>query len=288
MKQHDVRPRPRARRPRILPSVAIAAAMALPWAAAGAQTDYFNTDAGRPLTVQDASVIERHVIELQAAPVRLERASGGRYSWGVEPELAWGVLSFTQLEVGLPLVVQDGVGGADRRAGVAGVHLSLLHSLNTESRTLPAFALGAATLLPAGPLAPSSAYGTFTGVMTRSFGFGRVHLNGSATVGPTPRAADDEGAAELSRWEAGLAVDRALPFRSTLIAAELVARHPLDDAADLAWQVGAGVRRQLDPRWVLDAGLSRTVTGDHRPWSLTVGAAYAFAVPALMGITGGR
>ncbi len=268
-------------------ALAVAVGLTLPVTAA-AQTDWYNTDAGRPLRVQDASVIERHVIELQAAPIHLERASGGRYRWGVEPAVAWGALPFTQIELGLPFVAIDGVSASERRAGLAGVHLSLLHSLNTESRTLPALALGAATLLPVGSLAAGSAYGTFTGALTRTFGVGRVHLNGSATVGPTPLATGDEGATELSRWEAGLAADRALPFRSMLVAAEVVARRPLADAADLQWQVGAGVRRQLDPRWVLDAGLSRVVVGDHRPWSFTVGAAYAFAVPALMGIPGGR
>jgi hypothetical protein len=93
---------------------------------------------------------------------------------------------------------------------------------------------------------------------------------------------------ELSRWEAGVAVDHAFPFRATLVGAEVVARRPLADDAEVAWSVGAGIRRQLDPRWAVDAGLSRTVTGDHRPWSLTIGAAYAFAIPALMGLTGGR
>src|SRR4029453_3509588 len=68
--------------------------MAIP-AAAGAQTDYYNTDAGRPIRVEDAYPTERYGFELQLAPLRLERSRGGVYNWGVEPELAYGVLPRT-------------------------------------------------------------------------------------------------------------------------------------------------------------------------------------------------
>src|SRR5215213_2714705 len=42
-------------------------------APAGAQTDYYNTDEGRPVRVEDAYPTERYAFELQLAPVRLER-----------------------------------------------------------------------------------------------------------------------------------------------------------------------------------------------------------------------
>jgi hypothetical protein len=264
---------------------AVAAALlaaALPLAAAGAQTDYYNTDAGRPLTVEDAAVIERHAFELQAAPVRLERARGGRYTWGLEPELAYGVLPLTQLEVGLPLVARDAAAGAGRRVGLAGVDVALLHTLNTETLSLPSFAVGLSTLLPAGSLAAAHAYGTVTAVATRTTTHGRVHLNAQATAGPTPAAdVDDAGTVELSRWLAGVAVDRALALRSLLVGAELVARQPLDADTDVAWSAALGLRRQMTPRWALDAGVGRELTGDHQAWSLTVGTAYAFGVPGL-------
>ena len=65
-----------------------------------AQTDYYNTDAGRPITVEDAYAVERFAFELQLAPLRLERAWRGVYNWGVEPEIAYGIFPRTQLEVG--------------------------------------------------------------------------------------------------------------------------------------------------------------------------------------------
>jgi hypothetical protein len=46
----------------------IASVVALPLSVA-AQTDYYNTDAGRPITVEDAYATERYAFELQLAPV---------------------------------------------------------------------------------------------------------------------------------------------------------------------------------------------------------------------------
>ena len=57
-----------------------------------AQTDYYNTDRGRPLRIEDAYALEYRGLELQAAPLRVERSRGGVYNWGIEPELAIGIL----------------------------------------------------------------------------------------------------------------------------------------------------------------------------------------------------
>src|SRR5687767_9161637 len=78
--------------------------------AAHAQTDYYNTDSKRPLSVEDAYATERFALEWQVAPVRLERSRGGFYSWGFEPELAYGVLPRTHIEVGAPIVLHRGPG----------------------------------------------------------------------------------------------------------------------------------------------------------------------------------
>src|SRR5947199_3663291 len=51
-----------------------------------AQTDYYNTDRGRPLQIEDAYTTERYAFELKLASVRLERVNGGQYNWDVEPE----------------------------------------------------------------------------------------------------------------------------------------------------------------------------------------------------------
>ena len=244
-------------------------------ASAHAQTDYYNTDRGRPLRVEDAYPVERRAFEIQAAPLRVERAAGGVYHWSLEPEIAYGILPRMQVEVGVPLIVIDAAG--TRRTGVGGVDVSALYNLNVET-SLPAFGIGASALLPVGNLAPDDPFVSVAGLMTRTFTWARVHVNGEYTIGDEP-ASSDTGAGELSRWAAGLAIDRTFPLRALLVGAEFVAEQPLDDAADLLLTAGAGFRYQLTPRWAMDAGIGKRLTGDDRAWYLTVGSAYAFGLP---------
>jgi hypothetical protein len=258
-----------------------------------AQTDYYNTDAGRPLTIEDAYPVERRAVELQAAPLRVERALGGVYRWGIEPEVAVGILPRTQFEVGLPLVYLDRRapgGGARSVAGAAGIDMSVLHNLNAETR-LPAIGLAAGLLLPAGPLGPDHAYGTVKALATKTFTQGRVHVNAQAAFGPGlggGPAAPGGGALtgpvggntlELSRWLVGAAVDRTFPLRSLLASVEAFARAPVVRGEPVEWNLGAGTRYQLAPRWALDAGAGRHLTGDDRGWYLTAGGAYSLGIP---------
>lgn len=240
-----------------------------------AQTDYYNTDRGRPLRVEDAYPVERRAFEIQAAPLRVERAAGGVYHWSLEPEIAYGILPRMQLEVGVPLSVIDAAG--TRRTGVGGLDVSALYNLNVET-SLPAFGISASALLPVGNLAPDDPFVSVAGLMTRTFTWARVHVNGEYTLGNEPADAD-AGVEELSRWAAGLAIDRAFPLRGLLLGAEFVAEQPLDEAADLLLTAGAGFRYQLTPRWAMDAGIGKRLTGDERAWYLTVGSAYAFGLP---------
>ena len=252
------------------------AALAASASAASAQTDYYNTDAGRPITVVDAYPVERRAIELQLAPLRLERARGSVYTWALEPELAVGLLPQTQFEVGFPIAYVDG-GVLGRSTGLAGVELSALHNLNVET-AIPAFAVVGDVLLPAGGLGPDRAYASLKGIATKTFRWARLHANGAYTFGDEP-AADTRGLAEVSRWMGGVAADRALPLRSILVTAEVVARQPIAAAEDVEWSTGAGTRYQFSPRWALDAGVGCHFTGEARPWSVTFGGAYAFGLP---------
>jgi hypothetical protein len=261
-----------------------------------AQTDYYNSDAGRPLTIEDAYALERRSIEIQAAPVRFERLRGRTYRWGIEPEVAIGLFPRTQVEIGVPLaVIEEGPSrGGGRRAGAAGVDVSVLYNLNRETR-LPAFAIAVGGLLPAGALGPDSPYGSVKGIMTRTFpGATRVHANVQANVGPRlslpAGSADPVGGnvLELSRWLAGVAVDRPLALRSVLLGGEVFARAPIVRGQALEWNAGVGARWQADVRWTMDAGLGRHLTGDDRGWYLTVGGAYAMGWPWRPPATRGR
>ena len=244
-----------------------------------AQTDYYNTDAGRPVRVEDAYATERYAFELKLAPVRLERAGAGLYNWGIEPEIAYGLLPRTHLELGLPLVIID-AGGAASERGIAGFEISLLHNLNAETQTLPALGLRGDVLLPVGRFAPERTYASVTGLVTRTWRFARVHLNGRYTVGASP-SPTGSGASEVDRWLAGVALDRAFPLRALLLIADVYALQPIDAAAAIEWHTGAGVRYQLGPQLALDAGIGRRLTGNPS-WYVTFGTAYAFGLRGLI------
>lgn len=244
---------------------------------ADAQTDYYNTDKGRPVTVEDASPVERYAFELQLAPVRMERESGGEYTWEVAPELAYGILPRTQLEVGFPIAFQDA--GAQ---GLAGIEVAALHNLNVETRTLPALAVAAEVLLPVGGLGPDRAYTSLKGIATRTFSWARFHVNGQYTLGADAEEGDAVG--EASRWMAGIAVDRTFPLRSFLVTADVFAEQPLVDDEELAWTAEAGFRYQTSPELNIDFGVGRRFAGGGQGWFLTFGAARAFAVRSLLPI----
>lgn len=257
------------------------AALAIP-IAAQAQTDFYNTDRGRPLAVEDAIVVERRAFELQAAPLRVERVARGVTHWGIAPELAWGVLPRTQVEVSFPLAVEDDAARDEMLVALAGIELEVLHQLNAETMGLPALAVGAGVHLDAGPLAPRRAVATLRALATRTHRWGRVHLNASYAPGEA-LAADDPGAAESSRWMGGLAVDRTFALRSLLVGADLTARESLLDDGEVEWRAGVGFRNQVSPRLAMDAGLFRRLSAGAPGWGLTVGGAYAFAPPRMPG-----
>jgi hypothetical protein len=254
-------------------------------APAFAQTDYYNTDSRRPITIEDAYATERYAFELQLAPLRLERSRGGVYNWGVEPELAYGILPRTHVEVGFPFVYMD-LGASRRRAGLAGVEVSLLHNLNVETRTVPAFGLVGDVLTPVGGLGRDKAYASAKAIATRTLGWARFHVNGQYTFGSAPDAAGTSssgtGEVELSRWLAGIAVDKTYPLKAMLITGEVFARQPIHADEDLEWNAGAGIRYQINPHFAVDAGLGKRLTGSDRTWFVTFGLARAFAIRALM------
>lgn len=245
--------------------------------AAEAQTDFYNTDRGRPLAVEDAVVIERRAIELQAVPLRLERTGAGLSAWGIAPEIAFGFLPRTQIEFSVPIRMMDRGLLAGQTAGAAGVEVELLHQLNTETTLFPSFAIGAGAHLPAGPFGPARTLATVRGLATRTLPWGRAHINAAFTPGEA-LAPTDNGADE-PRWFAGVALDHTFPLHQTLIGLDLTAQESLLDDGVVEWRTGLGLRRQVSSRLAMDAGVFRRITPGLPGWGFTVGGAYAFARP---------
>ena len=251
---------------------------------ARAQTDYYNTDSGRPLTIEDAAPTERYAFELQLAPIRLERTRDGVYQWEVEPELAYGILPRTQIEIAFPLSYRD-AGGASSTSGLAGISLSALHNLNAET-SIPALAFSGEVLLPAGGLGPDKAVFSAKAIATRTFQWARFHVNGEYSFGAdnsVDSAAAAQGAGgEAMRWLAGIAVDKTFPLRSMLIGAEIFARRTRSSDDDPEWNAAFGVRRQLSPTFNVDAGIGKQLSGDERSWFATLGLAHAFTIRSFL------
>lgn len=268
-------------RPRKITAIAVALLVGAGGAStARAQTDYYNTDAGRPIRIEDAYAIERRAFELQVAPIRLERGARGQYHWSIEPEIAYGLFPRTQLEVGFPITWLDGA--SERSARLSRIEVSLLHNLNAETR-IPALAVAAEVLVPVGSGASDEVHTSLKGIATKTFRFARFHVNGQYTLGDAPVAAPSTPASaqveEASRWMSGVAVDRAFPLRALLVTGEVFAQGALAEGSETEWNATVGSRMQLSPRWALDAGIGRKLNGDDRTWSFTMGGAVAFGLP---------
>ncbi len=256
-----------------------------------AQTDYYNTDAGRPVQIEDAYATERYAFEMKLAPVRLERLRGGVYNWAVEPELAYGILPRTHIEVELPLAYTD-LGGNRSRSGIAGLDLSLFHNLNVETRTLPALGIRADLQFPVGALGPDRTYASLKGIATRTYTWARFHVNGQYTFGSrqenqptqsgTVTVSGGAGAIEVSRWLAGIAIDKTFPLRAMLVTADLFARQPIVEEEKVDYNIGAGIRYQVSPKWAIDGGVGRRLNSPGQGWFATFGTAYAFGLRSLM------
>jgi hypothetical protein len=249
-------------------------------APAAAQKDYYNLDKNRPVRIEDAYATERYALEVKVAPLRLERERGGVYHWGFDPEIAYGILPRTSIEVGFPFAVVDGGPEAGRTSGLSGIELSLFHNLNAETRTLPALGLRGDVVLPVGTLSGDRAFPAVTGIATRSYPWARFHANAQYTFGAAPEG-DATLPHETSRWLAGIAVDRVFPLDAYLLIADVFAQQPLHADDPVEWNAGAGIRYQVNPFLAVDAGLGRRLTGDPA-WYVTFGSAYHFGVRALM------
>ena len=104
-------------------------------------------------------------------------------------------------------------------------------------------------------------------------------MNGEYTVGEADGEPVGGGAAEVSRWAAGVAADRTFPLKALLVTGEVFAEQPLRGSDDVRWNTGVGFRYQLSPRFNVDAGIGRRLTGHDRSWHVTFGTAVAFGLP---------
>jgi len=72
-----------------------------------AQGDYYNRDSGRPTRIEDAIPTPRYELELELAPLRVEKLGTGARRWRLEPKIAYGIAPFTDIELRFPYIIVD-------------------------------------------------------------------------------------------------------------------------------------------------------------------------------------
>lgn len=250
---------------------------------ARAQGQYANPDAGRPLPIEDAYAIERYALDLHLAPISVEWGGGGRRGWALSPEATYGLLPRTQVAVALPVATRPGEPG---RAELQGVNLSALYTFNVETRGMPALGLRASALIPTGGAGPDRLESALRAMATRTFALGRVHVNAEYTFGTDSSMGDvrrpASGDALGSRWRWGVAIDRALPLRATLLGLSASLAEPPGRHGSQELTMMGGVRVQAAPQWVVEASLGRRLTGPAPAWRASVGIARIISVKMLM------
>lgn len=279
--------------------------LALP---AGAQSEYRNLEAGRPVRISDATPTERGALDLDLTTFRFERLSLGRYRMQYEPRIAYGIFPRTEISLRIPSFYRER--SVSPRGGIAGVGVGAEYQLAMEGPTLPAIALAGEAFIPTGPNAIQTAV-SIKGLVTRSFTFGRIHLNGSygtfavrkAVAGgvvapvvidgpcnfqvPDPglplRAScfgNSEGAVTSAaassidtkaRWTAGAAIDKAFARRSILFVADVFTEKLEGIGRQADWSAEGGARKQVNQFLVFDFGFGRRFSGISPSWFATLG-----------------
>ena len=280
--------------------------------AAHAQVDYRNIDSGRPVRISDATPTARKSLELNLGNGRVEQLSQGRYRLQLEPRVTYGLLPRTELSVRSPIFFNERA--LRPRAGVAGVGVGVEHQLRIESLHVPSFAVASELFVPTGPMALPPTY-SMRGMMTRSFPVGRIHFNGAygtfnvrtpvgfekilppihgaCSVAPTElamtvrfacvpssmlSAAVPGATRSRDRWLFGVAVDKALPLRSTLLMADVFGQKYRSIGRPVDWTGEVGIRTQISRSIVLDVALGRLFTGECRASLLTFGTTLSRAL----------
>ncbi len=238
---------------RTLLKIAIFGIVMLP--GVGLALDHDNLDPNRPIAIEDAYVIPKGEIGVEGGVTFNDRKEGkGRF--GFQPQIIYGAFENMQLELMTGLVTEPRTVSGDDKSGDLSV--GLLYNLNTETIDLPAFAVRAELGLPTG--VNSKGVDTeLTGVMTRSFGRWRTHVNVGYTFLGSPQGQERSG---TYRVVAAVSYPLGYPtsFRDTIIA------NVFTRQSDLLGQrnptgVGLGLRHQVSSRVVFDVGLGTELIG---------------------------
>jgi len=234
--------------------------------------DHDNLDPNRPIAIEDAYVVPKGEIGVEGG-VMFDDRKQGKSRFVFQPQLIIGAFDNTQLELSSDLLTDPtSVVGNDKSGNLT---VGALYNLNTETLNLPAFAARVQVGFPTGVNA-KGVDTALTGVMTRSFGRWRTHLNIGYSFLGSPQGTERSGA-----YRVVVAVSYPLgyptSFRDTIIA------NVFTRQSDLMGQrnptgLGIGLRHQVSSRVVFDTGLGTEFAGpsDRSVFLSTVGLSVGF------------
>lgn len=217
--------------------------------------DHDNLDPNRPIAIEDAYVVPEGEIGVEGGILFNDR-NQGKSQFTFQPQLIIGAFRNTQVEISSDLVTDPRtVVGADKSGNLT---VGTLYNFNTETLNVPAFAARVQLGLPTGVNA-KGVDTALTGVMTRSFGRWRTHLNIGYTFLGAPQGQERSGA---YRVVAAVSYPLGYPmsFRDTIIVNLFTSQSELVGQRNPTG-VGIGIRHQLSSRVVFDSGIGTEFIG---------------------------
>jgi hypothetical protein len=234
--------------------------------------DHDNLDPNRPIQMEDAYAIPKGEIGVESG-IRFNDRRAGRTRFVFQPQIIYGALENTQIEIQSDVFSDPSSLVGPSKSG--DLHLGVLYNFNTEILTLPAFAMRVEADVPIG-INSHGLDAQLTGILTRSFGRLRFHLNAGYTSVGSAQGMERNG---QYRVIAAVSYPIGYPhrFRETLIV-DMYTRQ-----SDLVGQrnntgVEVGLRHQLSSRVVLDSGVGTEFYGpaDQAAVTGTVGISVGF------------
>jgi len=228
--------------------------------------DHRNLDSGLPLAVEDAYPVKfgEPAFHLLSSYRNLR---GGARQGGVLAELEYGIARDVQVNLGTHLFGRT----RDKNEGSGNVSTGLLYNFNTETLRAPALAVKAEAEFPTG-VDSRGVDVTLKGILTKSAGHHRVHLNLGQILAASPQL--DE---RKHRWEGVIGWDRPVGLQKVLIV-DVAARESERRGDPVVTTVEAGIRQQITPLLVAYVGIGVGLRGgaEKQPFSVGFGLTRSF------------
>ena len=234
--------------------------------------DHDNLEPNRPIAIEDAYVVPKGEIGVEGGLLFSDRRQG-RSRFAFQPQLIIGAFENTQLELSSDLQTDPRTVVGDEKSG--NLTVGALYNVNTETLDLPAFAARVQLGLPTGVNA-RGVDTALTGVITRSYGRWRTHVNVGYSFLGSPQGLERAG---MYRVVAAVSYPLGYPtsFNDTIIA------NVFTRQSDLVGQrnptgIGIGLRHQVSSRVVADIGIGSELLGpaDRSVFFSTIGLSVGF------------